>query len=57
MGSYDKVTINFFKALTIVYKMTVLVFKLELFSYFHVVNLFDPCDPYMTFNAKLLLIL
>ena len=34
MGSYDKVTIDFFKALTIVYKMTVLVFKSELFSYF-----------------------
>ena len=33
-GSYDKVTIDFFKALFIVYKMTYLVLKSELFSYF-----------------------
>ena len=31
VGSYDKVTIDFFKAFTIVYNMTVLVFKLKLF--------------------------
>ena len=34
MGSYDEVTIDFFYALTIVYTMTALVFKSELFSYF-----------------------
>ena len=34
VGLYDKVTIDFFKALIIVYKMTVLVFKLAQFSNF-----------------------
>ena len=43
--SHDKVTIDFIKALIIVYKMTYSDFELELFSYFHVVNVFDPCDP------------
>ena len=33
-GLYDKVTIDLFKALTIVYKIAVLVFESELFSYF-----------------------
>ena len=33
-GSYDKVMIDFFEALFIVYKMTSLVLKSELFSYF-----------------------
>ena len=55
MGSYDKVTINFFKALTIVYKMTVLVLNQSCFHIFHMVNLFDPFDPYMTFEVKLLI--
>ena len=34
----------------------IIVFKSELFSYFNMVNLFDPCDPYMTFEVKLLII-
>ena len=33
-GSYDKVIIDFFEVLFIVYKMTLLVLKSELFSYF-----------------------
>ena len=34
VGSYDKVMIYFFEALINVYKMTQLIFKSELFSYF-----------------------
>ena len=34
VGSHDKVAIDFFKALIIVYKMTPSDFELELFSYF-----------------------
>ena len=45
VGSHDKVAIDFFKALIIVYKMTPSDFELELFHIFHMVNVFDPCDP------------
>ena len=55
VGLYDMVTIDFFKALTIVYKMTVLIFTSGLFSYFSHGYPFDPCDPYMTFEVKLLI--
>ena len=41
--------------MTVVYKMTLLVFKWELYSFFHMVKLFDPCVPYMTFEVKLLI--
>ena len=36
------------------YKMTE-HFEKSCFQFFHVVNLFDPCDPYMTFEVKLLI--
>ena len=53
MGSYDKVTINFFKALTIVYKMTVLVFlNWSCFHIFTWLTFLTPVTPYMTFEVK-----
>ena len=45
VGLYDMVTIDFFKALTIVYKMTVLIFTSELFSYFSYGYPFWPLWP------------
>ena len=48
-GSHDKVAIDFFKALSIVYKMTPSDFELELFSYFFIRGKrFWPLWPQMT---------
>ena len=45
LGSHDKVAIDFFKALIIVYKMTPSTFELELFSYFMWLTFLTPVTP------------
>ena len=49
--------IDSLKALIIVYKMTLLVLNRGCFHTFYMVNLFDPFDPYMTFEVKPLITL
>ena len=50
MGSHDKVSIDFFKALTIVCKMTISFEMGAGFTFFTRFNFFDPCDPHGTFD-------